>query len=461
MWASRRGTPAADAERRTTKAADPPTSRLPPGPRSPGIYQNLNWFFRPIPFIEKCHERYGNVFTVGLGPKRNVVVVAEPELATQLITGDAEVYRAGDANGILRPVVGPSSLLVIDGDEHMHHRRILLPAFGARHAQSFADEVQRIAAGRVESWTPGETLDLEPEMEKISFEAIMRVALGDEPPERLARLRSLIPEMMRRCASPFTILPYFRRELGGITPYARLRRVLDELDEIFFTAIRERRAAGGDMSEAGDALSLLIAATDQDGDPLPEREIRDELLTLVMAGYETTTSALAWAFERLLRSPDALRKLTESLAAGDDAYLDAVVMETLRLRPVVPVVARKVSEPVELGEYGIPAGTVLMASIYLMHRDPQLFSDPHAFIPERFLEARRQGGAWIPFGGGVRRCLGASFAQLEMKVVLRTVFEAATLRAVDLEPEPVRRKRFTFAPARQARALVEARVRAS
>ena len=282
-------------------------------------------------------------------------------------------------------------------------------------------------------------------MEKISFEAIMRVALGDEPPERLDRLRSLIPEMMRRCASPFTILPYFRRELGGITPYARLRRVLDELDEIFYTSIRERRAAGED-AEAGDALSLLIAATDEDGRPLPEREIRDELLTLVMAGYETTTSALAWAFERLLRSPDALGKLIDSLGDGDDAYLDAVVMETLRLRPVVPVVARKVSEPVTLGDHTVPAGTVLMASVYLMHRDPALFSEPDAFIPERFLEARKQSGAWIPFGGGVRRCLGASFAQLEMKVVLRTVLEAATLRPIDPEPEPVRRKRFTFAP---------------
>ena len=179
----------------------------------------------------------------------------------------------------------------------MRHRRILLPAFGAQHSQSFADEVRRIATAGSRSWTPGETVALEPEMEKISFEAIMRVALGDEPPERLDRLRSLIPEMMRRCASPFTILPYFRRELGGITPYARLRRVLDELDEIFFTAIRERRAAVRMKHEAGDALSLLIAATDEDGDQLPEREIRDELLTLVMAGYETTTSALAWAFE--------------------------------------------------------------------------------------------------------------------------------------------------------------------
>ena len=435
-----------------TDAAD---SQLPPGPGSPGLVQNLNWFFRPIPFIERCRERYGRVFTVRLGPDRNVVVVAESDLALQLITGDADVYRAGDANGILRPVVGHSSLLVLDGEEHMRHRRILLPAFAARHAGGFGEVVEKIAGERARSWAPGETLALQPEMERISLEAILSVALGAEPEERLERLRELVPEMMRRCASPFTILPYFRKELGGITPYARLRRVLDELDELFFAAIRERRAQGGPAGDDGDALSLLVAATDEQGDELGEREIRDELLTLIMAGYETTSSALAWAFERLLRSPAALDRLEAELSEGDETYLDAVVMETLRLRPVVPVVARKVGREVSLGSHVVPAGTVLMASVYLLHRDPDLFEDPEEFRPERFLEGAPESGSWIPFGGGVRRCLGASFAQLEMKVVLRTVLAHARLSAPDPRPEPVKRERFTFAPASHAQAMVE------
>lgn len=429
------------------------SSGLPPGPRSPGIVQTLDWFFRPISFIERCRRRYGDVFTIRLGPGRNTVVVADPVLAREVISGDPDVYRAGDANGLLRPVVGHKSLLVLDGDEHMRHRRILLPVFGREHGQEFAERVETIAGERISSWRPGEAIALQPEMEAISFEAIIGIALGGEDPARLDRVRALVPDMMRRSGSPFTILPYFRQELGGITPYARLRRVLDQLDEIFFAATRDRRA--GRSPSGGDALSLLVVATDQSGRELDERAIRDELLTLIMAGYETTTSALAWSFERLLRSPRVLAALRDDLDHGDGAYLDAVVKESLRLRPVVPVVARKVREQVQLGEHRIPAGTVLMASIYLLHRDPRLFSDPEELRPERFLNGAGEDTGWIPFGCGVRRCLGASFAQLEMKVVLRTVLNRVRLTALEDAPEPVKRRRFTFAPARSARATVD------
>jgi cytochrome P450 len=256
---------------------------------------------------------------------------------------------------------------------------------------------------------------------------------------------------MRRCASPFTLLPYFRHELGGITPYARLQQVLDELDHIFLDAIVERQASP--IEDASDCLSLLCAATDERGTPLSNREIRDELLTMIMAGYETTTSALAWTFERLLRSPEVMGRLQDELVQGSDEYLDAVVKEVLRLRPVVPVVARKVREDVALNGHTVPAGSVLMVSLYLLHRDPAVHADPGDFRPERFLEG--QGEPWHPFGGGVRRCLGASFAQLEMKVVIRAVLAAATLRAVDPADEPIARKRFTFAPGYAARATVE------
>ncbi len=427
------------------------TGELPPGPGSSGVVQTLRWFFRPIPFIESCRESYGRVFTVRLGPDRNVVVVADPELARQVMTGPTDVYRAGDANGILRPVVGPSSLLVLDGDKHIRHRRILLPSVAASHGASYASTIEQIASQRIGQWRPGDELVLQDEMEQISLEVIMKVAFGAEPEQRLHRFRELIPEMMERCASPFTILPYFRKELGGITPYARLRRVLDELDGLFFDAIDERRALGADGS---DALSLLVRARNEDGEELPNEEIRDELLTMVMAGYETTTSALAWSFERLLRSPAALEFLLADLRAGNEAYLEAVCKEALRLRPVVPVVARKLREEVSLADYTIPAGTVLMASVYLMHRDPVLFEDPDEFVPERFLEGEGEGGAWVPFGGGVRRCLGASFAQLEMEVVLSTVLRSVVLEAIGEADEPIARQRFTFAPGRGARARV-------
>ena len=423
---------------------------LPRGPRSPGVLQTLLWMYRPTSFAERCRRRYGDLFTLRLGPGRNTVVVAEPTAAWRVIRGDEEVFRAGDANGILKPVVGRASLLVLDGDEHMCHRRILLPAFGAEHGRAFGETVKRVANERVDNWQAGQTLHLQDEMEMISLDATLELALGKGDPERREQFRALIPEMMQRCASPFTLRPYFRRELGGITPYARLQRLLRELDVLFLDEIVERQASTAEST--GDCLSLLCSATTGEG-PLSNQEIRDELLTMIMAGYETTTSALAWSFERLLRSPETLERLQADLAAGGVRYLDAVVKEVLRLRPVVPVVARKVSEDVVVNGHRVPAGSVLMVSIYLLQRDPELHADPHEFRPERYL-VRGEGEPWMPFGGGVRRCLGASFAQLEMKVVLRTVLERATLTVDDSEGEPVARRRFTFAPGRRARAIV-------
>jgi cytochrome P450 len=407
--------------------------------------------YRPTSFIESCRRRYGDIFSLRLGPGRNTVVVAEAVAARQVMRGDPGVFRAGDANGILKPVVGPASLLVLDGEEHMRHRRILLPAFGAHHGPAFAETVEAATRERVASWRPGETVKLQEEMEAISLDAILKLALGPGPEDRLEQFRVLVPEMMRRCSSPFTLLPYFRRELGGITPYARLQQVLDELDALFLDAIVERQASPTESVK--DCLSLLCAATDESGTPLPNRQIRDELLTMIMAGYETTTSALAWTFERLLRSPEVMSRLQDNLAQGSDEYLDAVVKEVLRLRPVVPVLARKVREEVALNGHVIPGGSVLMVSIYLLHRDPALHPDPTEFRPERFLDGESE--PWMPFGGGVRRCLGASFAQLEMKVVIREVLAAATLRALDPADEPIARRRFTFAPGYDARATVE------
>jgi cytochrome P450 family 135 len=430
----------------------PPARTIPPGPRSPGLVQTLEWMYRPISFIEACRRRYGDIFSLRLGPGRNTVVVAEPFAARQVVRGDPNVFRAGDANGLLKPVVGPASLLVLDGDEHMRHRRILLPAFGAKHGPAFAKSVETATRERLASWRAGDTLKLQDEMEAISLDVILRLALGPGPEERLEQFRALVPEMMRRCSSPFTLLPYFRHELGGVTPYAGLQKVLGELDGLFSDAIVERQASS--IEDPSDCLSLLCAATDEAGTPLTNKQIRDELLTMIMAGYETTTSALAWAFERLLRSPKVMSRLQDEISNGSDEYLDAVVKEVLRLRPVVPILARKLKEDVELNGYLIPSRSVLMVSIFLLHRDPDLHPEPDEFRPERFLSGNNEE-PWLAFGGGVRRCLGASFAQLEMKVVMKAVLAAATLRAADPADEPVARRRFTFAPGYDARVTVE------
>jgi len=380
-------------------------------------------------------------------------MIADPDTAKQVMTGDPEVFRAGDTNGLFRPVVGSHSILLLDGGEHLRHRRILLPAFGGSHAQQFADQVREIAEKRVASWKPGDRLSLQEEMEKISFESIMRVVFGADRAASLERLRELIPEMMDRCDSAFTLLPWFRRELGGLTPYARLMRSVRDVDEVLYEVISERR--GDPLNQLrDDALSLLLQAKHEDGNPLDERLVRDELLTLIMAGYETTTNGLAWALERLLRSPDQLERLRADLEAGEEGFLESVVKETLRSRPVVPVIARRISEPASVAGYSLPAGTILMVSIYLVHHDSDTYSEPEKFDPERFVDGVPEGAAWIPFGGGTRRCLGASFAQLEMRVVLREILTTVELSAVGEAGESTVRKRFTFAPGGGAAAVV-------
>lgn len=427
---------------------------LPPGPSTPGALQTLQWMYRPIPFMERCRRKYGPIFSIRLGPAGHVIMIAEPSAAKQVLTADPELFHAGDTNGIFKDVVGAHSILVLDGPEHLRHRRILLPVVG-HHAHRYRELIAEIARGRVAEWKEGTEIELLPEMERISFEVMMRIALGsDGTTDRERFLRTLIPQMMDRCESPLTLIPWFRRELGGVSPYARLMRFIEGIDQILYEAIKERRADPLTQVRE-DALSLLVRATYEDGSPLEDRVIRDELLTLLMAGYETTTAGLTWSLERLLRTPDKLERLITELEQGDETYLDAVVKETLRRRPVIPIAARKALAPIELLGYQIPARSVLMVAIYLIHGDPEIYPDPEEFRPERFLDGDLEGGAWMPFGGGVRRCLGAALAQYEMAVVLRTVLEEATLSVLDTDPEPVARRRFTFSPGRGGRVLVE------
>lgn len=437
------------------KRTDSEGARLPPGPTAPGVLQTLEWMYRPIPFMERCRERYGPIFSIRLGPAGHVFMVAEPTAAKRILTADPDLFRAGDTNGIFKDVVGEHSILVLDGPEHHQHRRILFPVVG-RHAHRYGEMIGQIARGRISAWKAGTEINLLPEMEAISFEVMMRIALGtDGKSEREQDLRTLIPQMMDRCESPFTLIPWFRHELGGISPYARLMRFIEGIDEILYAIIDEARADPL-VQVREDALALLVRATYEDGSPLQDKVVRDELLTLLMAGYETTTAGLTWAFERLLRTPEKLDRLISELEAGETEYLDATVKETLRRRPVIPIAARKALAPIEVGDYLLPTGSVLMVPIYLIHGDPEIHPDPEEFQPERFLGVNlEQSGAWMPFGGGVRRCLGAGLAQYEMAVVIRTVLEEAQLRPVGADPEPVARRRFTFSPGREGRVFVE------
>ena len=427
---------------------------LPGGPRAPAAVQTVEWLLRPAAMLERNRRRHGSIFRLSLGPARNVAVIADAGAAKQVVRGDPDAFRAGDPNGVFRNVVGDSSILVLDGPEHLEQRRLLLPAFAADHVRGFARAIEDVTRGRVESWPSGTPFPLQPEMEAISFETILRVSFGGRRDRRHEQLRRLIPEMMDRCGSPILMLPWFRQDLGGLSPAAKTRALIARIDELLFDLIGERRREPLSQLE-GDVVAMLARAQHEDGSELTDAEIRDEVLTLLMAGYETTTSALAWAFERLLRSPAAFTRLRDELDRDEEVYLDAVVKEVLRMRPVIPVVARRLRTPASLGGFTFPAGWILMACIYLLHRDPEIYPEPERFRPERFLPGEPEPAIWLPFGGGVRRCLGAGLAQLEIKTVLRTVLREASLRAVGGADEPAVRRRFTFAPRHGARVVSE------
>jgi len=439
----------ATAQRAREAVTDAPANgaQLPPGPRAPGPVQTVEWMLRPTRFLERCQERYGSVFSVRLGPARNVVVVGDPHAAKAVISAGPDQARAGETNGPFRRVVGSDSILLLDGERHLEQRRLMLPSFRAGHVRSFADSIEQITRRRIAGWPVGKPFAIQPEMEAISFEAIMRITFGDELDERHERLRALVTEMMQRCASPLLMLPWFRQDLWGFSPAARTKQVLARIDQLLFELISERRADPA-VHHRDDIVSMLASASHADGSPMSDQELRDEILTLLMAGYDTTTSALSWSFERLLRTPAVLASLVEEVGRGSEVYLDATVKEILRIRPVVPVVARRLQVPFELNGYTFPAGWVLMASIYLAHHDPVVYPDPDRFRPERFLPDEPDPAVWIPFGGGVRRCLGASLAQLELKTVLKTVLGSAHLEPVGLSEEPIRR-RFTLGPKRE------------
>jgi cytochrome P450 len=408
--------------------------------------------FKPVPFMERCRRRYGRVFCARLGPGQRVVFLSDPELVEGIFTGDPEVFRTGDVNGLFRRIIGPSSVLLLDGEQHIQRRRMMLPSFHGENLERFQATMVEAAEEGVAKWPTGTPFPALPRMHEISTEIIARAVLGVRDEDQLERLRQALPFFLERCRTPAFLIPVFRRELGGRSGWAKLLRSVRDLDAILFEEIRERR--NEDVRGRFDALSMLISARDSRSQSLTDDEIRDELVTLLVAGHETTSGALAFAVEQLVQHPRVLDRLEAELAAGNDDYLEAVVKESLRRRPVLPIAGRKLSAPVRLRGYVLPAGTVLLACAYLLHHEPDLYPYPDEFRPERFLEDPPSTYEWIPFGGGIRRCLGASFATQEMKIVLGTMFKRLSLRAAGQTEPPVRRS-VSLAPSRGTELVAE------
>jgi cytochrome P450 family 135 len=391
----------------------PPIEGLPPGPRMGRVPQTAIWSRKAQWLLEQSRARFGRMFTLKIAYEGDWVVISDPELVKQVFTGDPRVFHAGEGNQILRPVLGDNSVLVLDEKKHIAQRKLLLPPFHGERMQAYGEKMAEIAAREIESWPTGVPYKLRPRMQAITLEIVLETVFGIHGGERMEQLRDALRDFLDLTSNPRVLLPILLIGPDRITRVPAFRRKVERVDALLAAEMSERRAAE-DLSERDDVLSMLLQARHDDGSPMSDAEIRDELLTLLVAGHETTATALSWAMERLTRHPEKLERLRAETETGEDAYLTATVQETLRLRPVIVVVIRKLTEPVELGGYELPAGARVVPSIHLIHRDPQIYPEPGRFLPERFLDNPPGTYTWIPFGGGVRRCLGAAFAQFEM-----------------------------------------------
>ncbi len=438
----------------TTSAGQ--TTNLPPRPDLSRWMMRTGFVLAPTRFLDACHERIRDYFTLRPAPGRVLVVTADPAAVKQVFTADPELLHAGAANLMLAPLLGERSVLLLDGAEHLRQRKLMLPPFHGERMRHYQRAMQEAAEWHIAGWPRGRRFAVLPSMQAITLDVIMRAVFGvdDEVArERLAApLRRQLDMFANRLAVLMLILTTRTGGPGTRGLWARLAAARREADALIYEQIRLRRADPR-AGERTDVFSLLLAARDEHGEPLSDAELRDQLMTLLVAGHETTATAMAWTLERIVRHPDVLARLTDD---PSDAYLDAVIKETLRLRPVVPAVARKLIVPMQFGGWNLPAGVHIAPSIYLLHRRPDLYPDPTAFRPERFLERRPGTYEWIPFGGGIRRCLGASFALMEMQVVLGTILRSVELTPVRDRDESVTRRAVTFAPTAGGRIAVQA-----
>ncbi len=428
---------------------------FPPGPSLPRWVQTAGFLFGAGRFVDSCRRRYGDVVSFSTLFDDRFVMVFSPELTKEVFRGNPEQLRAGEANAVLGPVVGPRSLLLLDGAEHVRERRLLLPPFHGERMRAYQEVMVEAADAAIDAWPVGKPFALMPWMQSLTLDVIVRAVFGVEEGARQAelkrRLRAMIAPVSQRIQVLALALTAGRFGAGAGQRFEASR---DAVDELIYDEIARRREEP-DLAEREDVLSMLLLARDEDGEPMKDAELRDELVTLLAAGHETTATGLAWAFELLLRNPDKLARLRAELAAGDETYLEAVVKETLRVRPVILGVGRVVrGEPVELGGHTIPPGVEINPSIAAIHRRADRYPDPRVFRPERFLgEGAPDTYTWLPFGGGTRRCIGASFAMLEMRIAIRRVLERASLEAVGRRPEKGVRTGVTYVPKRGARVL--------
>jgi cytochrome P450 len=419
---------------------------LPPGPNGPPIIHTIRWMRRPIEFLDSCRRRHGDAFSVSfIGFQAPSVFISHPDSIRDLYRSPENRLPPGRSVA-LEPVMGPRSVLLLEGAEHLSRRKLMLPPFHGARMRAYEPLIAEAIGAEIDSWPLHREFPIHPRMQAVTLEVIMRAVFGVSDPARLAALRERLGTMLSGLADPWILLKAMLAErLGRPNPIDALSREVEVVDDLLYAEIAERRA-DPQVSERDDILAMLVAARFEDGAALDDGELRDQLVTLLLAGHETTATALAWTFDLLLRNPEPLARRRAELADGDDEYLRAVISEALRLRPVVPLAGRRLAGELRVGDWVLPAGTDVSPAFWLTHTRPDLYPEPLEFRPERFLSSPPETYAWIPFGGGVRRCLGAAFAEFEMRIVLREVLTRCELRGARRAPERIARRNVTFSP---------------
>jgi len=446
-------------------APEPEWPGLPPGPETPPLLQAMRYVQWPIPYLEECAQRFGDAFTLRLPGRPPLVMVSHPDAIRELFTGDSDDMRAGEANAILEPLLGKHSLLLLDGAEHLRERRLVQPPFHGERMVSYGATMQEIARRAIDAWPVGRSFAIHPEMQSITLDVILRTVFGLDEGPKLTALRTELAELLSVSASPQILLAAVGSQGTARGAAARPFEVRKRVDELLFAEIARRRAMA--EGERSDVLSLLLAARHEDGTPLSDQALRDELVTLLVAGHETTATALAWAVNHILTHPAVRTRLEDEVRGVEDPlelsrldYLDAVVKETLRLTPIVPQVGRRLTRPMTVAGMDLPAGVVAAPSIVLAHRRPERWPDPDRFDPERFLTSKPTPYEFLPFGGGVRRCVGAAFALYEMKIVLAEIVQRVVLETAAGYSARVVRRSVTLAPSEGMPVVVERRAAA-
>lgn len=432
---------------------------MPPGPRAPALVQTIWWMAQPVERLDAAFREYGALYT-----RKNLlfgdeVIISDPRIVKEVLTGDPEVFHAADVNTAAEPLVGTKSVLLLDKTRHQRMRRLMNPPLHGERMQLYAQTMIDVTGAAIDAWPEGTPFSLQPHMMRITLEFIMRTVFGLEEGANMNELGDGLTRLLDQALTPVGIMlmyPALQRNLGPLTPWAGFVRARERVDAMIYALIARRRA--GEGAGGTDMLTMLLEAVDEDGGSMDDQELRDQLVTLLSAGHETTATALSWVIAELLGNPDALERTLAELDAvtgggpprredlGRLEYLDAVIKEALRVRPISPLVVRRLRAPVQLGGYDLPAGVMVVPCPYLVQRHPDYWPEPARFMPERFLGKKLDPYAWFPFGAGARRCIGMAFALFEMKVVLATMLTRVRLEIAEPLPLKVALRAFMFAP---------------